>query len=614
MPTQPRDPVCGMPVDAGTGLTLDHEGGRFFFCSEFCKNAFAWNPGAYVARALAAEGAEEPARFLAYFSMEVAADPRIPTYSGGLGVLAGDTLRSFADLRIPAIAVALVHRCGYFAQSLDPEGRQLERPEAWSPEACLRPLAPRVAVPVEGRTVQVRAWRYDVVGGGGWVIPLVLLDTDVPENSEPDRHLTDWLYGGDERYRLAQEVVLGVGGLRMLRALGHTDIQKVHLNEGHASLAALELLRRTDEPPSWDFHDVQRRCVFTTHTPVAAGHDQFEYELVRSVLGDLVPADVLRMLGGPDRLNMTRLALNLSGHVNGVARRHRQVSQEMFPGYEIGSVTNGVHSATWTAEPFRLLFDSLVPAWREDPTMLRQAASIPVRDLLATHAIAKRRLLGVVRERTGRSLDAGALTIGLARRATQYKRADLVLSDLHRLRALSRIGKLQLVFAGKAHPRDGAGKDIIQRIVRAGRELGAEVPVVYLENYDVELAEVLVSGVDLWLNTPRRPLEASGTSGMKAAHNGVPSLSVLDGWWIEGHVEGVTGWSIGSRGPHAPGAASDDAADAEDLYAKLALVLELFHGEPERWGAIMRMTIALNASFFNTHRMVQQYASSAYLA
>ena len=613
MSSQPRDPVCGMPAEAGSAPTLDHEGERFYFCSEFCKNAFAWNPGAYVLRAHAAAGAEEPARIVAYFSMEVAVDPRMPTYSGGLGVLAGDTLRSFADLRIPAIGVTLVHRSGYFAQSLDAEGRQLERPETWSPEACLRPLPARVEVPVEGRAVRIKAWRFDIVGGSGWVIPLVLLDTNVPENAEADRRLTDWLYGGDDRYRLAQEVVLGVGGVRMLRALGHLDVQKVHLNEGHASLAALELLRATEEPPSWDFHDVQRRCVFTTHTPVAAGHDQFSYELVQSVVGDLVPREVLRMLGGQDRLNMTRLALNLSGHVNGVARRHREVSQDMFPGYVIGSVTNGVHSTTWTAEPLQRLFDEYVPAWREDPTMLRQAASIPVGDLLAAHGVAKRRLVELVRDRTGRALGEKALTIGFARRATQYKRADLVFSDLKRLRALSRIGKLQLVFAGKAHPRDGAGKEIIQRIARAGRELGGEVPVVYLENYDVELAKVLVSGADLWLNTPRRPLEASGTSGMKAAHNGVPSLSVLDGWWIEGHVEGVTGWSIGGSAAGPPGGVSD-AADAEDLYAKLAVVLQLFHGEPERWGAIMRMTIALNASFFNTHRMVQQYASSAYMS
>jgi len=381
-------------------------------------------------------------------------------------------------LRIPAIGVTLVHRSGYFAQSLDAEGRQLERPETWSPEACLRPLPVRVEVPVEGRAVRIKAWRFDIVGGSGWVIPLVLLDTDVPENAEADRHLTDWLYGGDDRYRLAQEVVLGVGGVRMLRALGHLDVQKVHLNEGH---------------------------------------------------------------------------------------------------------------------------------------MLRQAASIPVGDLLAAHGVAKRRLVELVRDRTGRALGEKALTIGFARRATQYKRADLVFSDLKRLRALSRIGKLQLVFAGKAHPRDGAGKEIIQRIARAGREVGGEVPVVYIENYDVELAKVLVSGADLWLNTPRRPLEASGTSGMKAAHNGVPSLSVLDGWWIEGHVEGVTGWSIGGSAAGPPGGVSD-AADAEDLYAKLAVVLQLFHGEPERWGAIMRMTIALNASFFNTHRMVQQYASSAYMS
>jgi starch phosphorylase len=350
------------------------------------------------------------------------------------------------------------------------------------------------------------------------------------------------------------------------------------------------------------------RVVFTTHTPVPAGHDQFDWALASRVLGDAVPRELLRMLAGPDRVNMTRLALNLAGHVNGVARRHREVSQDMFPGYEIGSVTNGVHSVTWTSEPFRALFDRHVPAWREDPALLRQALRIPTEDLRRAHADAKRSLLAEVRRLTGRALPEGALTIGFARRATAYKRADLIFSDLARLRAIRRLGAFQLVFAGKAHPRDDGGKEIIRRVMQLARELEDEVPVVYLPNHGLELARLLVSGSDLWLNTPRRPLEASGTSGMKAAHNGVPSLSVLDGWWLEGHIEGVTGWSIGG----ATGPASD-LEDAEDLYGKLAVVLEVFQNEPDRWAGIMRSTIALNASFFNAHRMLLEYATTAYL-
>lgn len=601
-----RDPVCGMPVDPARARAFEFEGVRYSFCSEYCLDAFRWNPGAYAAAARAGPDQGRRARQIAYLSMEVAVDPRMPTYSGGLGVLAGDTLRSCADLGLPVIGVTLLHRKGYFSQALDEAGGQVEQEERWEPERCLRPLSARAQVLIEGRTVHIRAWQYDVSGRRG-LVPLLLLDTDVPENSEPDRRLTDSLYGGDDQYRLAQEIVLGVGGVRMLQSLGHTSIRKFHLNEGHASLAALELLRQRGATAQFD--EVRDRVVFTTHTPVPAGHDQFDHELVARVLGELVPRDLLRMLSGADRLNTTWLALNLAGHVNGVARKHREVSQGMFPEYAISSVTNGVHSFTWTSEPFRALFDRNVPGWNEDPALLRQAMRIPGDELQRAHQEAKRALLDEVKRLTGRTFAMDALTVGFARRATAYKRADLIFSDLSRLRAIRRMGPLQLVFAGKAHPKDEGGKELIRRVAWFARELGEHIPVVYLPDYRLQLASLLVAGTDVWLNTPQRPLEASGTSGMKAAHNGVPSLSVLDGWWIEGHIEGVTGWSIG-RGDGGAGSGVDDAAD---LYAKLPVVLEVFQNEPERWTAIMRSTIALNASFFNTHRMVLEYATTAYL-
>lgn len=607
MATSVKDPVCGMPVDPAKARSFELGGTRYAFCSEYCLNAFRWNPRAYAAAARTRrdEGARTPQ--IAYLSMEVAIDPRMPTYSGGLGVLAGDTLRSCADLGLPVIGITLLHRKGYFSQGLDDSGGQIEREEAWNPESCLRPLPSRAQVQIEGRTVEVRAWQYDIAGVRGGAVPLLLLDTDVPDNAEIDRRLTDTLYGGDDRYRLAQEIVLGIGGVRVLEGLGHTSIRKFHLNEGHASLAALELLRRQGTAASFDA--VRERVVFTTHTPVPAGHDQFDHGLVARVLGEPVPNALLRMLSGADRLNMTRLALNLAGHVNGVARRHREVSQQMFPEYAISNVTNGVHSATWTSDPFRALYDRHVPGWREDPPLLRQAMRIPADELRRAHADAKSALLVEVKRLTGRALAEDALTIGFARRATAYKRADLIFSDAKRLRELRRIGPLQLVFAGKAHPRDEGGKDLIRRVAQFSRELGDEVPVVYLPDYRLELARSIVSGVDVWLNTPRRPLEASGTSGMKAAHNGVPSLSVLDGWWIEGHIEGVTGWSIGGSRADA----GSDADDAADLYSKLTVVLQAFRSEPERWTGIMRSAIALNASFFNTHRMVLEYATNAYL-
>ena len=549
-------------------------------------------------------------RRVAYFSMEVALANDIPTYSGGLGVLAGDTLRSCADLQVPVVAISLTHRRGYFRQEIRDDW-QFEHDAGWQPEHSLHELPARVSVSIEGRNVSVRGWRHDIVGVSGFIVPVVLLDTDVPENGTDDRHITDHLYGGDERYRLMQEVVLGIGGVRLLRAIGCTDLRTYHLNEGHAALAPLELLRTQDPSDGWDFRDVRQQTVFTTHTPVAAGHDEFDRSLVDRALGNFVPGDVLAMLGGRDRLNMTSLALNLSHYVNGVALRHREVSSQLFPLYEIQQVTNGVHAQTWTGKPFRELFDRRIPGWRGDPLMLRNALMLPDQEIWQAHQEAKDELLDVVFRRTGRRLRRDALTIGFARRATAYKRAELVLHDLPTLRAIAQERPLQLIFAGKAHRRDDRGKEAIRSILRAARETSDAIPIVYLAEYDLDLGCALTSGSDVWLNTPMRPLEASGTSGMKAALNGVPSLSVLDGWWREGCVEGATGWSIGS--PDTPDGDDANRADAADLYLKLRhQIAPLFYEHHQEWVRMMKQCIALNGSFFNTHRMVRQYVLHAY--
>lgn len=613
-----RDPVCGMAVRGDPGLSATHQGRQFYFCSEFCRRSFVEAPEKYVAAVPALTSpAVDTARRIAYFSMEAAVDSRMPTYSGGLGVLAGDTLRSAADLRIPMVAVTLLPANGYFDQRLDQWGNQQEGPVAWDPSSVARKLDATLAVTVEGRPVRVGAWQHDIVGATGYSVPLLLLDARLEGNAPADQELTAWLYGGDQRYRLAQEIILGIGGMRMLRALGYTQLERFHMNEGHAALLVLELLagRENGAPSRWDFNGVRAQCVFTTHTPVPAGHDQFPYDLVRRVVGEPLALDVIQMLGGADRLNMTHLALNMSSHINGVAKKHGEVSQAMFPGYVIDSITNGVHSATWTSQSFRSLFDRHIPGWTNDPASLRHAVSIPRDEVWAAHEAAKGDLLDEVNRQTQMSFRREALTIGFARRATQYKRADLVFSDLECLRDIARsVGPIQMVFAGKAHPMDQGGKDLIRRVFDAARQLKDDVKVAYLANYDLVLAKLLTAGSDLWLNTPLRPLEASGTSGMKAAHNGVPSLSVLDGWWIEGHIEGVTGWSIGA-GPDDPLSAEQASArDAEDLYGKLrTVILPMFYRGRERWIDIMRQAIAFNASYFNTHRMVQQYAANAYV-
>jgi glycogen phosphorylase len=551
---------------------------------------------------------------VAYFTREVALDPSMPTYSGGLGVLAGDTLRSFADLKIPAVGVNLLYWNGYFEQKLDEWGNQHERPVSWEPKGRLHLLPATVAVTIEERTVIVRAWQYDLVGVTGGQVPVLLLDANHPENAQQDRELSLWLYGGDDRYRLAQEIILGIGGVRMLQALGYTAVERFHMNEGHAAFLTLQLLRESTPNGSteWNFPAVRRRCVFTTHTPVPAGHDQFTYDLVRRVMGDFLPLEVLQMLGGQDRLNMTLLGFNMSTSINGVAKRHGEVSQQMFPAHTIDSITNGVHSILWTCDSFATLYDRYIPGWRTDPFTLRYAISISNQEIWEAHAQAKTDLLEEVRRRTQQRLRLDAFTIGFARRATLYKRADLVLSAFRELIDTAKnAGALQIIFAGKAHPKDEPGKGMIRRVMQAAKQLERDVTILYLDNYDMTLARLMTSGVDLWLNTPQRPLEASGTSGMKAAHNGVPSLSVLDGWWLEGHIEGVTGWSIGSRTMTQE---SDQNEEARELYQKLRwTIVPLYYQSRDRWIDVMRHTIAFNASFFNTHRMVQQYAANAYV-
>ncbi len=558
---------------------------------------------------------------VAYFSMEIALHPCMPTYSGGLGVLAGDTVRSMADLGLRGAAVTLLYRKGYFAQSLDPRGRQTEAPVDWPVEMFGEPLEPQVQIELEGREVSVRAWRYAVRGVGGGEVPVYLLDTDLAENAEADRRLTDRLYGGDEVYRLRQEAVLGLAGVAMLRAVGHADAERFHLNEGHAALAVVALLQETFGAPPADpeaaarcVASVRDRFIFTTHTPVPAGHDQFGNGLVERVLSPRV-REWLKVLGQGAHLNMTDLGLRASRFVNGVAMRHGEVSQSMFPEYPIRSITNGIHAPSWASPHHRALFDRHVTDWRSDPFTLRYAVGIPLVEIRWAHARAKERLLGYVQKTTGVGLDPDAFTLGFARRATAYKRPAVIFRDLERLASLvEKSGPIQLVFAGKAHPQDEEGKRLIQEVFEAARKLRGRVATVWLPNYDLTLGKLLCAGCDTWLNTPVPPLEASGTSGMKAALNGVPSLSVLDGWWVEGCVEGVTGWGLSPDGDGSkedPAVRDDHCATA--LYEKLEQsVLPCFYGDRDGFASIMRSTIALNASFFNTHRMLLQYVYEAY--
>jgi starch phosphorylase len=560
-------------------------------------------------------------RKIAYFSMEVGLKPQMPTYSGGLGVLAGDMLRAAADLKIPMVAVTLLHRKGYFHQNLDASGWQTEVPEEWVVEDFLEKQPARASVTLEGRTVQLSAWKYEIICVSGYKVPVYFLDTNLPENSEWDRGLTDYLYGGDDHYRLCQEVILGIGGVRMLRALGYTGIERYHMNEGHAAFLALELLdelmAETDRTSITrdDVEIVRKKCVFTTHTPVPAGHDQFPMDMVSRVLGQHEVLEMEDLYSFGNALNMTYLALNLSHYINGVAKKHGEVSRLMFAHYMIDSITNGVHADMWTSKPFQDLFDRHIPGWREDNFSLRYALSIPKQEVWAAHTDAKRQLLDYVNREAAAGMNPEILTLGFARRAATYKRADLLFQDIARLKSISsQVGRFQVVYAGKAHPKDQEGKELIKRIFQAKEILKNDINLVYLANYDIELGKLITSGVDVWLNTPEPPFEASGTSGMKAALNGVPSLSILDGWWVEGCIEGVTGWAIGEDARamsenHSP----DRSKDAASLYDKLEkVVIPTFYGYRGRFINVMCHSIALNGSFFNTQRMILQYVLKAY--
>ena len=556
---------------------------------------------------------------IAYFSMEIGLESAIPTYAGGLGVLAGDTLRSAADAKIAMAGITLLSRKGYFRQHLDPDGWQTEEPVNWPIDDYLMPIDAQAMVELEDRQVTVRAWRYDIMGCSGHVVPVYLLDTDVEGNSDYDRTLTDQLYGGDDYYRLCQEAILGIGGIRILRSLGHTCIERYHMNEGHSSLLILELIAELTQQQGAGkstlehIEKVKRSCVFTTHTPVAAGHDRFPASLAFRVLKQCNPfKDCADQLCCDHELNLTYLALEASYYVNGVSKKDRETSSKMFGAFHIDSITNGVHACTWASDAMRQLFDDKIPDWRVDNASLRYAISISDDDIWQAHHKAKQKLIEYVNKVNNAGMDQSVMTLGFARRSTPYKRSTLIFSDIERLRSIAGHGEpLQIIFAGKAHPKDIPGKELIRQIYKEINLLKDSIHITFLSDYDMEIGRLMTAGVDLWLNTPLPPMEASGTSGMKSAINGVPSLSVLDGWWIEGCIDGVTGWSIDDTAGKGADATDSEAADI--LYSKLEnIIMPMYYHQRDAYIKIMRNSIAINGSFFNTERMVSQYVTKAY--
>jgi glycogen phosphorylase len=546
---------------------------------------------------------------IAYFSMEVALEPDIPTYSGGLGILSGDTLRSAADLSLPVVGISLIYSGGYFYQLLTQEGNQIEKPIRWDFLDSFEDTKKIVRVPLQDKEIAIKAWRYIIHGITGHELPVLLLDTNLPENEPWQRNLTSALYDAHKFNRVTQELILGIGGVKMLDALGYDGIETYHMNEGHSAFLMIELLKRYKTIDA-----LKQHCVFTTHTPVEAGHERFDRDVIDNVFRGRIPAEIDAM-SGKNPFNMTLLALNGSRYTNGVSQKHGQVSSKMFPGHDIDAITNGVHSNTWVSPYMAKVFDDeLGMKWRLDPSEFKNILKVNSHGIWQAHVKAKRDLFDYERSHSNVHLKDDLLTIGYARRAAEYKRPLMVLTDIERLAKIAK-GKVQFVFAGKSHPADNIGKGMIKQIHEISNQLwdSYEIRSTFLENYDWDLGKMMTSGVDVWLNNPRRYNEASGTSGMKAALNGVLNCSTLDGWWIEGYaMDPLAGWAIGP-GLDDPNAESlPDSADAADLYRLLEdEIIPLWRKNEAKWMERMVHAVRL-ASFFNTNRMMEEYADKAY--
>ena len=539
---------------------------------------------------------------IAYFSAEIGISSSLPTYSGGLGVLAGDHIKAAGDIGLNMCAITLLYREGYFKQRIDEEGIQTETYPRFDPYPLLKKLDVKFTLRLRARDVWIQVFRFDYVGHGGHSVPIYFLDTDVEENINDDRIISQRLYSGNKDHRILQEAILGFGGARLLDELGQNDIKKYHMNEGHCSFLVLNLLEKFNG----DMEKVKSLCHFTTHTPVPAGHDHFSEKRVKKLLRGLLPEDLkLPSLVQNGRLHMTELGLYFSRTANGVSALHGDVAQDQFPWSNIDFITNGVHHSYWMGSPFKRVYDQYVPEWRANPECLLMIDDIADDVIWNAHQERKQYLLGYANSQVSKALDKDTLTIGFARRAATYKRAQLLFHDMDRLESLG-AKKIQVIFSGKAHPKDHEGKEIIRQIVSKSKAMFGKVKIIYLENYNMWLGRMITSGVDVWLNTPLRPNEASGTSGMKATLNGVPNLSVLDGWWAEGCKNGVNGWAVGD--PKHP----DDASDADHLYSVLEnSVIPTFYNDRNKWISMMKEAIKTSVDF-TAHRMIMEYNQKFY--
>ena len=540
--------------------------------------------------------------------MEIGIDNRIHTYSGGLGVLAGDMAYSFADLGYPATFVTLLPRNGYTSQKLDSSAGQLDAPDPWDWKALLSPTGARATMEIWGKRQTVGAWEYKI--RGKTETSVLFLDVDYPDNDKGVRDATDRLYGGEPNDRLTQDIILGIGGYRVLKALGR-EVDMYHLNESHAAFATIELLRDAGSSEA-----ARRKCAFTTHTPVAAGNDVFRLETVEEALRGYSWVN-WKEESSDGVVNLSRLASKYSGATSAVSMKHSFVAERVIGHDNIAYVTNGAYHRRWVHPELRKLYDEHLKGWEETPSLLGSAVELPSEELSNAHAVAKGSLVSLVNLHNPGHFDESILTICVAKRITGYKRNGMLLGDLERIQRIAEEkGNLQVVYAGKTHAKDASAKGMLADILRKADLLNrgsGKVKVAVLENYDIDMAKVLVAGADVWLNNPRRPLEACGTSGIKAAMNGVLNLSVYDGWWLEGGIDGVNGWGVGKRTDWTDLTDSVDGEDEADLYSKLSsTVLPTYYKDEERWVDMQKRSIATVGPLFNSYRMVEEYVTKVY--
>jgi starch phosphorylase len=534
---------------------------------------------------------------VAYLSMEIALESNIKNYAGGLGVLAGDILRSAAEKSFPMIGMTLLSSQGYFKQKINSAGKQIEQIDRDYDFSLLKKLDTEIELNLGKEVVKIGVWQYLISRENGLKVPVYFLDSNISGNKNIYKKLTNKLYGGDIEERLRQEIILGRGGVKMLEALGFNNIKKYHLNEGHASFVGIELFSRARELNNADkIETVKRQCIFTTHTPIKTVFDEFPLPLILKNQSDF-PTDLPDLIKN-QKINSLDLGMYFSAHINGVSKIHQQLLNNIFPHKNISAVTNGVNSFFWTSEEFKKIYNKYFPGWREDGLKLKEAINIPNQEIWSAHQVNKQRLIDYIKNSQGTTWQAEVFTIGFARRFTEYKQPLLILSDVERLlEILETSGRAQIVFAGKAHLRDINGQEAIKKIYQIKKKY-PKLNIIFLENYSLNLAQLLVAGVDLWLNTPVPPQEACGTSGMKAAHNGVAQLSTADGWWPEGYVKNKTGWLVNN---------------ADELYECLKKeVLPLYYKQPQLWQEMMKQVISINASYFNSGRVLAQYINEAY--